>query len=269
MASKQTSLLTGAVLLALASLTPAVEGAVGQNRRSLDRLKRDTHTQAYSFVVTGDNRDGDGVLDRILSRARDYRPRFALHTGDFVPAGGQQDYLRFLGRVQRLPYPLLPALGNHDAVGQGRRWYQRYFGEPEFAFSYGPDRFIFVDNSNSAVSPKQLQRLRTELEKPARYRFVIMHMPPGNLIWFHAFTQGANEMVRLIESHKTQYVFMGHIHIYDEMVSNSTHYLISGGAGAPLYRMPLYFSPEGGAFHHFTLIQVSPKGIKTKVVKTG
>ncbi len=234
--------------------------------QALARLKRDRQTQAYSFAVTGDNRDGDQIYIRILQQAAYYKPRFMLHTGDFVASGGQQQYHNFLAMSRRAPYPVLPVLGNHDVVGQGRRWYQNAVGPNEFAFQYGPDRFIFVDNSGYQVKPDQLKRLSAELRKPARYRFVIMHMPPNNIIWFHAFSEGAREVMKVLETHKANYVFLGHIHIYDKMVNNGVHYVVSGGAGAPLIRMPLYFSDRGGAYYHFVLMQVSATGIKEQVV---
>ena len=73
-------------------------------------------------------------------------------------------------------------------------------------------------------------------------------------------------MMRLVELYKANYVFMGHVHIYDKMINRGVNYLISGGAGAPLFRMPLYFHEEGGAFNHFVLIQVSNQGIKEQIV---
>lgn len=254
-------------LLALAAMAPAPAARPTQNQRALSALSRARQTENYSFVVTGDNRDGDAVFAKILRRARDYSPRFMLHTGDFVPAGGEQDYLRFLGTVQAAPFPVLPVLGNHDVVGRGRQHYTRLFGPAEFAFSYGRDRFIFVDNSAGKVTAAQRKRLAAELKKPARYRFVIMHMPPGNVIWFHAFTDGSQETMRTLEAGKADLVFLGHIHIFDKMEFQGVKYIVSGGAGAPLYRMPLYFSDRGGAFHHFTLIQVNGQGISDKVVE--
>ncbi|PKL80548.1 MAG: hypothetical protein CVV27_00225 [Candidatus Melainabacteria bacterium HGW-Melainabacteria-1] len=254
-------------LLLLAAVWIPVKAGGAHNPFMIQQLKSDTATGAYSFIVTGDNRDGDAVFERILRRGRDYSPRFMLHTGDFVAAGGQADYQRFRSLLARADYPVLPVIGNHDAQGQGRRWYARYFGETEFAFRYGKDHFIFVDNAGYQVSATQRQRLARLLKEPARYRFVIMHMPPGNLIWFHSFTQGSQETMRVLEAHNANYVFLGHIHIFDKNTFRGVNYLISGGAGAPLYRMPLYFSDRGGAYHHFTLIQVSGAGIKDTVIK--
>lgn len=251
--------------LMLLLLTP-IKAQAKWNEQSLQRLSQDQNTSAYSFIVTGDNRDGNSIFSSLMRRAADFQPRFMLHTGDFVKAGGQQEYLNFLSLIRQARYPILPALGNHDIVAKGREWYQHYFGESRLAFSYGKDRFVMLDNANGSLEAEQLQWLESELKKPARYRFVFMHMPPRNMIWFHAFTKGSREMMRLVELYKANYVFMGHVHIYDKMINRGVNYLISGGAGAPLFRMPLYFHEEGGAFNHFVLIQVSNQGIKEQIV---
>lgn len=60
---------------------------------------------------------------------------------------------------------------------------------------------------------------------------------------------------------------MGHLHIYDKLTLNGVHWLISGGAGAPLYPMPLYFSPQGGTYLHFVVIEVGPSGLREQIVR--
>lgn len=236
------------------------------NPDALAALKQDRSVQAYSFVITGDNRDGDGVLKQILKQAAYYQPRFMIHTGDFVSQGYQREYLGFLSLLRRAAFPVLLAAGNHEIYNGGRKWFQRYIGPERFAFSYGPDRYIFLDNADGELRSDQLAWLENELQQSARYRFVVAHMPPRNLYWFHAFSTGAKEMMKLVERYKANYVLLGHMHIYDKMQHNGVNYVISGGAGGPLYRMPFYFSPEGGAYYHFVLLQISDRGIKERVV---
>ncbi|MGV3523649.1 MAG: metallophosphoesterase family protein [Candidatus Sericytochromatia bacterium] len=258
-----------AMFLGGLALLPAAEiqaAAPRANEQALAKLQQHKDTRHYSFVVTGDNRDGDAVFGQLLTQAGYYKPRFMLHTGDFVRAGGQSEYQQFLGLIGRASYPVLPALGNHDAVNGGRKWYAQYFGAAVFAFAYGPDRFFFLDNANAIMPETQLKWLEAELQKPARYRFVVMHMPPRNMIWFHAFSKGSVALLDLLARYKVNYTLMGHIHIYDRMNYKGVNYLVSGGAGAPLYRMPLYFSDKGGAFYHYVLFQVSDSGIRERLV---
>lgn len=236
------------------------------NTAALATLEKARSDRAYSIVITGDNRNGDGVLKQILSQAAYYQPRFMIHTGDFVAQGYQREYLGFLSLLRQAAFPVLLAAGNHEIYNGGRQWFQRYIGPERFAFAYGPDRYIFIDNADGELRADQLTWLEQQLQQPARYRIVVAHMPPRNLYWFHAFSTGAKEMMKLVERYKANYVLLGHMHIYDKMQHNGVNYLISGGAGGPLYRMPFYFSAEGGAYYHFVLLQLSDRGIKERIV---
>lgn len=258
--------LRSVLFVALCVFASAAE-AVPYHHHALQKLQQSKQSkQAYSFIVAGDHRGGDPVLQAILNKARDYQPRFMLHTGDFTSAGKANEYASYLNHVQSSRFPVLTALGNHDVLNQGKKRYQQAFGVSDYSFQYGLDRYFVLDNSNYRVTPQQRKWLEAELKKPARYRFVMMHMPPGNVIWFHAFTDGSQALMRIFEKHKVKYVFLGHIHIYDHMQFQGVNYVVSGGAGAPLYRMPLYFSDLGGAYYHFVLVQVSPQGIQLKVI---
>lgn len=252
----------------MAGLLPPAQAADQRlNPQAIQRLQQHkSDKNSYRFVVTGDNRDGDSIFLRILREAAQHQPRFMLHTGDFVSTGTYSQYQRFIGYLRPNPYPVLPVVGNHEVYQGGRKWYNQFFGPSYFAFTYGPDHYIFVDNADAKVSPGQLQWLEQQLQQKHRYTFVVMHMPPRNIIWFHAFGDGARPLMNLVEKYRANYVLMGHIHIYDKMVSNGVNYIVSGGAGAPLYRMPLYISPEGGAFSHYLLMHVSPEGIREEVV---
>ena len=237
------------------------------NTHSIQHLESKESILSYQFVVTGDNRKGNAIFAKILNQAKAYHPHFMLHTGDFVGSGQKIEYLNFMALIKKSPFPVLTAVGNHEILNQGRYWYQHYFGKSYFSFAYGPDRFIILDNANDELSAGQLKWLEEALKKPARYRFLVMHQPPRNVIWFHAFDKGAKKLMALASKYKVNYVFMGHAHIYDRMEYQNVIYIISGSAGAPMYRMPLYISPEGGAFQHFVSIQVSDQGIQEEIVK--
>lgn len=228
---------------------------------------RKSPKNSYKFIVTGDNREGDEIFLKILKDARKHQPEFAVHTGDFVAKGGYGEYRRFMSYLKRSTFPVIPAIGNHEIYQKGRRWYNQFFGPTYFAFNYGNDRFIYLDNADGKLSNGQLKWLEGQLKIKSRYTFLAMHMPPMNIVWWHAFEEGAKAMVKLAQKYKVNYAFFGHIHIYDKRESKGVKFIVSGGAGAPLFRMPLYFSPEGGAFNHYLLIEVDDKGIKEKVVR--
>lgn len=263
----------GGFILCLSWLLPVTAAPLNHppfNTTSLQRLRAKAKARTYRFVVTGDNREGNTVFRKILNQAQHYQPDFMLHSGDFVPRGSYLEYQQFSNILYGVPFPLLFALGNHEIYNpQGRKWFQQFMSrQTYFAFDIGPDRFIVADNANGDLSPGQLRWLEVQLQLRRRYKFVVMHMPPRNVIWFHAFGgPGAIRLLQLVEKYQVNYAFFGHIHIYDEMISNGVHYVVSGGAGAPMFQMPLYISPQGGAFPHFLVMDVSDKGIRQQLVK--
>ena len=66
-----------------------------------------------------------------------------------------------------------------------------------------------------------------------------------------------SEVMDLIKKVKVPLVFLGHIHLYDEMDINGTQYIITAGGGAKLYSKYNFGKPEYG----FLLVQVRPQGI--------
>ena len=52
-------------------------------------------------------------------------------------------------------------------------------------------------------------------------------------------------------------VFLGHIHLYDEMDVEGIRYVITGGAGSGLYAKYGFGKPEYGFF----VVRVAPDGI--------
>ena len=59
------------------------------NDRMLDRIKAERDSNgSFSFVVMGDNRDGDHVLKAIIDEMNeDGNISFAINNGDVVPDG--------------------------------------------------------------------------------------------------------------------------------------------------------------------------------------
>ncbi len=258
--------------MALLLLTPTAQATPGRHARQIQTLQTTVKQQPakalrYRFVLAGDNRDGNTVFQQILTQASAHQPAFMLHSGDFVPLGRKAEYHQLLTLLDQARFPVFLAMGNHDAYQGGERWYRTFLGSPDDYFDYGPDRFVLLNNAEGQLTAAQLQWLDRILSAPRRYRFVVMHHPPRSLIWFHAFAQGAAELRKIVIKHRVQAVLMGHMHIYDSYTDQGVRWIVSGGAGAPLYRMPLYFSAEGGAYPHFVVFEVTPRGVRESVVR--
>ncbi len=65
------------------------------------------------------------------------------------------------------------------------------------------------------------------------------------------------EMASLVEEARVPYVFLGHIHLYDEIDRKGTKYVISAGGGALLYGQYGFGKPEYG----IVVVHLSPSGI--------
>jgi predicted phosphodiesterase len=66
----------------------------------------------------------------------------------------------------------------------------------------------------------------------------------------------------LMSEQGVDYVFAGHIHAYAQAERDGIVYVVTGGAGAPLYR--------GGhpqAFHHYLRVTVRGEEVAIEVVK--
>ena len=151
--------------------------------------------------------------------------------------------------------------GNHD-VRYGSETYRKYVGEPNWVFDLGGFRIIGLDNATGKFSEEAVAFARKTLTSQ-KLCLVAFHMPPAIGRWtVHAMINDqkgghGGEVMNLIKEAKVPMVFIGHIHLYDEMDIDGTKYIISAGGGAKLYGKYNFGKPEYG----FVLVQVRPKGI--------
>lgn len=218
---------------------------------------------AFSFVVMGDNRDGRAVYQRLIDsiNAAQPAPAFVINGGDLVPAGRPLEYSEFLKDAESLHMPLYTALGNHDIVNDGRTLYHRLLAPDYYDFAYGPAHFIILDNADGSFGPTQLAWLKQTLSAcQGQQIFLFMHKPlfdprPGQSHTVKSAAEAA-QVMSLAQQYHVRAVFASHIHMYAQTVVQGIPYIISGGAGAPLYAA----RSVGGAYH-YVLVQVSGTGV--------
>jgi hypothetical protein len=91
---------------------------------------------------------------------------------------------------------------------------------------------------------------------------VAFHEPPYYGPWVvHATKTDADggrsgEVMAALKAAHADGVFMGHIHLYDEVDVDGIPYIVSGAAGAPLYNFGF-----GRAEYGFVLMHVGPQGV--------
>lgn len=228
----------------------------------------------FSFVVIGDSRSGDAVFTSLLSQINAYaashsgagRPLFVLHTGDIVPSGKSAEWANFSDMRSALTLPMVFVRGNHELKsGAGAADYANYIGANQWSFDFGGCRFVGLDNAAGSFGTDAAAYLSSTLDAgPAwQHAFVLFHEPPPVGRWqahsMHDDAHGGNSagVLAAIGDRHVSAVFLGHIHLYDEMDIGGVPYIISAGGGAPLYG----YLGFGKAEHGFVVVHVAQSGV--------
>lgn len=229
----------------------------------VDQTKRD-----FTFAVFGDNRGSTTVFPTLISRVNSDNVLFVLDNGDLVESGTVSNYRLSLGQIAASTKPFLTAIGNHEDESS----YAQLFGPSYYDFTIGDSLFLVLDDSNEKnIDPQQLAWLQSKLAagQSKKYRFVIMHVPlydprlAGEAVE-HSLSDlnFAHSLNAVFDQYHVTLLITSHIHGYFEGVWGKTPYVLTAGAGAPLYGTdPAHF------FYHYVLVHVSPGGVTHEVVK--
>lgn len=167
--------------------------------------------------------DVDTVVD-LLNQRHDIN--FVVHTGDITNSAYNFEYDAFIQKFTRLMAPSFVVIGNHDAIGKGRKIYQNYFGDYNYSFVYHGFHFIFFNNNRMEFLEEgwSLNWLETELAKnPGLPKVVFQHINYDNA---DAFTPEISEQMKsLYENNNVQWVVNGHRHTFSYGVINNVHYV--------------------------------------------
>ncbi len=235
------------------------------NDAALERIAKEPQRVPFSFAVMGDNRDGEGVFEKILEKLDKSESIFSVNNGDLVANGWAYQFKEYVGIISKYKKPILSAIGNHEIplFFSTRSNFKKYIGKPYFSFVYANSYFIFLDNANKKkIKKKQLRWLKAELKKAQSYanRFVFLHVPlydprKGPYKKGHSMKnlKNAKELNELFDRYGVTMLFASHIHSYYSGVWHKTPYIITGGAGAP--------NERDGGFYHYIIVHVKPEGV--------
>ncbi len=247
------------------------------NHRQLQLI--DKKIKNFSFAVHGDNRNSDAVFTNLINTINlDNDILFTIDGGDLVGNGEKRQYMFFVDQVKGFKKPFLTVIGNHDiqhyqdyfTEGNGRENYYNIFGSFYYSFIIGDTYFIILDNADEErFDNQQMEWLKRQLEESLRYkhRFIFMHVPlfdpevedtsKGYGLKDREFAEVLNS---LLDQYNITMLFASHIHSYYRGEWGKTPYIITGGAGAPLYR-----KNSGHSFYHYIKVSLSDKGIVYEV----
>ena len=221
---------------------------------------------ALTFAVAGDSRDNPNVYRRVLEAVMDGGSEFLLHTGDMVNKGTEPAWQEFEQSMVGFSLPFYPVPGNHDGLDGQLDGYLTYSGAPaaHYSFDYGDVHFTLADSHNGGISASELAWLREELSASTQpIKVVVLHHPPFDPDGTdHIMAYGNGAFMTLMAEQEVDYVFAGHIHAYAREERDGVTYIITGGAGAPLYS-----SEHPQAFHHFLRVVVQDGEVTVAVIE--
>ena len=220
----------------------------------------------WSFAVAGDSRRNTGVYQQILDKIVQDHNAFLIHAGDLVDYGSKRNFEAFQKLMADFPLRFYPVPGNHDLdAEQTLGNYLAFSGAPAAHYSFDVDtvHFTLANSASGHLSQDELAWIDQDLAATDRpLRVVVMHYPPfdpdesGHILY-----SNRDEFMALMEKYQVDYVFTSHIHAYSRQERNGTVYIITGGAGAPLYQ-----DKHPDSFYHYIKVTVDQGEIKSEVV---
>jgi len=217
-----------------------------------------TESMPFHFLVYGDNRSDDAAHAAVVRAMTPIKSDFLINTGDFVERGEDSSQWQTFFEIEA---PLLrerclvACVGNHELTDGAGSAFIKYFGPNDVSGAAGPEqlqgtfrwanaRFFLVNGMvryrSGAPDRTWLERVLSEAdeEKGLVWRIVVTHHAPWS-----SGPHGDNRefqqagIPELFKKHKVDLVIGGHDHIYERGVVEGSAYVISGGGGAPPYRI--------------------------------
>jgi 3',5'-cyclic AMP phosphodiesterase CpdA len=223
----------------------------------------------FTFAAFGDNRDGEETFKLILSKLNADPPAFAVNTGDFVSRGSKGEYEHYLKLIKGAKFKIYNVMGNHDEVYGGGKWFAKYFGPAYYSFDFESSHFIVLNNAfKGDFDKKQYFWLVADLKKSyGKNIFIFFHKPifdPSETYPNYVMSERktGQDLMELFKRYRVRYVITGHIHGYARAERDGVVYMVTAGAGAPLY-LPRW----AGGFNHYVKITVEEDKIMEEVIK--
>lgn len=199
-------------------------------------------TDTVKFILVGDTqRWYDESADFVKSANSQKNISFVLHSGDISDFGLTQEFIWVNEIMQKLNYPYLTVIGNHDIVANGPLVYSKMYGALNYSFYFGNNKFVFI-NTNSREyafdgTTPDLPWLKSELANNPENKnaIVVAHVPPFD----GDFDPDMEKQYAAIlaADPNVKFTLYGHQHIFKDGVfyNDGVHYYVTTSAGARGY----------------------------------
>lgn len=240
-----------------------------------------------TFIVFGDSGTGSSEQKQLAALMENYSPNVVIHTGDLAyPIGSfgsiQENVLEVYDKLFSKS-SFYPSLGNHDYKTENGKPFVETFDLPGnerfYSFEIGKALFIALDSNKPLdENPSQmipwLENLLSQTK--IKIRIIYFHHPPYSSGPHGSEKRILDKLVPIFEKYKVDIVFSGHEHNYQrtckilqgKCVENGTSYIVTGGGGAPLYKLgkELWFSKIQKSIHHFILGELGECQLNLKAI---
>lgn len=175
------------------------EGSVGAN---------------FKIALIADTHNYYSELDDLVKKINANGPySFVIICGDVTNLGVLEEYEHSKRFFNKLKFPYLVAVGNHDLLANGEDIFKKMFGRSDFDFIYKNIHFVFFDNNNweNAGTVPDIGRVAEILiNSAAPERILIAHVPPDDKKRFSP--DQIQEWENLMTTGNVTYFINGHNH---------------------------------------------------------
>ena len=251
-----------------------------------------------TFLVYGDSRtqrlERRILAEKIMESFRN-KFEFIVHTGDIVEDGiDQNEWNNYFSDTEVLnAYKQgVYVEGNHERGNSNTKMYDNLlmYGTQNnryYYFSYGGIGFIILNSNSYTVGDDDqtnwLNNTLIQISQKNSYNFAFLHHP---LLHSRSYDYHREQWRPLFDKYNITCVFCGHNHHYERSYPmtnsskleydnserynytnlNESIYIVTGGAGAPLYEVNNdNFVAKSEKAYHFLLVDVKKESTKTSI----
>ncbi len=245
----------------------------------------------FRFVIYGDTRSHAGAHTAIINALVNEGADWALHTGDLVEDGRDEELWQEFFDIERSLLrntPLVSVIGNHEIVSpttSGTDRYRRYVHcdqsspspELNYDFHWANVHVVLVNAYDDFNDPAQhdwlssrLASARASADRDHGWVLFATHWGPRS-----SGPHGDNRHFRianvdaLLRRYHVDLAISGHDHLYERGDDNGLRFIVSGGGGASLYRQRSTndYSRKLIIAHHYVRVDVRQDSLLTTAIR--
>lgn len=221
------------------------------NHVNLNLIKNEETVSGPNFKVAfiADTHNYYDELSKLIKKINKNGPySFVVVAGDITNYGLLDEYDETRQYLNKLIFPYLVVIGNHDLLSNGEIIFNRMFGSEQFSLVYKNVHFIFFNNNNwesTGTIPDKPWVESALMASTSPFKVLVAHVSPQDKERFS--DQSMSEWETLLTTYGVDYFFNGHAHNSIENEFGSTRRITIGAPSKGYYYELLVTS--GGISH--------------------